>query len=262
MINSKANSIDLYFEIHGQGKPLVLIAGLACHSMMWTPLLSFFAKKYQVIIFDNRDIGRSPCPDIPYTIEDMASDVSGLIDHLQLKRPHVLGHSLGGAIAQTLAYRFPEKVDKLILCCTSAKFNKKCRLHNNFMCYLAENKIPRERQVDCILPWLYSNHFLDNEANFAMVKHLLVDDPYPQPLDSFKRQVVALESFDSKMWVNKITASTLIMSADEDFLCLKDEEFLKKEIKNSQSAYFSPSGHIPFAEHPEQFLQQVMSFLQ
>ncbi len=100
-----ANGLDLYYELHGQGDPLVLIAGFTCDHTFWEGILGKLAKQFQVLIFDNRGAGRSSCPDLPYTVDDMALDAIALIESLQLKKPHLLGHSLGGCVAQAIAYK-------------------------------------------------------------------------------------------------------------------------------------------------------------
>jgi len=80
----KANNINLYYEIHGQGQPVVFVAGFSGDHTAWQNLIADYAKNYQVVVFDNRGIGQSDCPDYPYTIEMMADDAIGLVKALQL----------------------------------------------------------------------------------------------------------------------------------------------------------------------------------
>ena len=91
------NEIEIYYEIHGEGYPLVLIAGLGCDMSIWDPILDLLKRHFKIIIFDNRGVGRSSSPSQPYTISDMALDTWNLIAKLELHKPHVLGHSMGGA---------------------------------------------------------------------------------------------------------------------------------------------------------------------
>ncbi|OJV09288.1 MAG: hypothetical protein BGO14_02855 [Chlamydiales bacterium 38-26] len=90
------NEIEIYYEIHGEGYPLVLIAGLGCDMSIWDPILDLLKRHFKIIIFDNRGVGRSSSPSQPYTISDMALDTWNLIAKLELHKPHVLGHSMGG----------------------------------------------------------------------------------------------------------------------------------------------------------------------
>ena len=102
----QANGQELYYELHGQGPPLVLVMGIGYDSSLWTlaqvPALS---TQFQVILVDNRDAGRSSKASHPYTIADMADDLAGLLDALGIQRSHLLGLSMGGMIALEFALR-------------------------------------------------------------------------------------------------------------------------------------------------------------
>lgn len=113
------NGINLYYESHGKGEPLLLIEGLGYSSWMWYRQIPEFAKKYRVIAFDNRGVGLTDKPDSEYTIELMADDAASLLLSLGIESAHVLGVSMGGYIAQSLATRHPDKVKSLILACTN-----------------------------------------------------------------------------------------------------------------------------------------------
>ena len=95
--------VDLYYECHGSGAPLFLIAGLASDSQSWQPIIGDLAAHFRVIALDNRGVGRTIPQDAPTSIRAMADDCVALIDHLRLPSVHVLGHSMGGFIAQELA---------------------------------------------------------------------------------------------------------------------------------------------------------------
>jgi pimeloyl-ACP methyl ester carboxylesterase len=111
-----SNGQELYYEVHGDGEPLVLVMGIGYDSSLWklqqVPALS---KQFRVVIFDNRDAGRSSRASREYGIADMAEDVAGLLDGLDIPRAHLLGLSMGGMIAQEFALRYPERLDRLVL---------------------------------------------------------------------------------------------------------------------------------------------------
>jgi pimeloyl-ACP methyl ester carboxylesterase len=108
--------IDLYYESHGRGEPLVLIPATGFGGDVWladqVPELS---ETLNMIVFDSRGCGRSSHPKGVYTIEQMAGDVVALLDHLKIERAHVLGHSMGGRIGLALALDFPGRVKSLVL---------------------------------------------------------------------------------------------------------------------------------------------------
>lgn len=111
-----STGIDLYYEVHGAGEPLVLIPSTAYGANVWeahqVPALS---QELQLIIFDPRGCGRSSAPEGVYTIEQMAADTAAMLEHLGLESAHVLGHSMGGRIAIALALNHPGRVRSLIL---------------------------------------------------------------------------------------------------------------------------------------------------
>src|SRR5690606_15659298 len=119
MPKARSNGIELYYEIHGSGKPLILIAGLGYSHWQWHKMIPLLAEHFQVITFDNRGVGQSEKPAGPYTAQMLAQDTIGLLDELNLEKAVIAGHSMGGFIAQSIALDFPQRVEKLILCSTN-----------------------------------------------------------------------------------------------------------------------------------------------
>ena len=119
MSKVKTNGIELYYEVHGSGQPLLLIAGLGYGAWFWHKLVKELKDDFQIIVFDNRGSGQSDQPEGPYTVPLLAADTAGLLDALELEGAAVMGHSLGGFIAQELIVSRPELVSKLILASTN-----------------------------------------------------------------------------------------------------------------------------------------------
>ncbi|HVE58312.1 MAG TPA: alpha/beta hydrolase, partial [Pyrinomonadaceae bacterium] len=116
-------AFELYFETHGNGKPLILIPGFASGGWTWFRQIEEFAKDFRVITFDPRGIGKSKIEDADdltnLSMQTFVADVLQVLDELKIEKPNVLGASFGGFVAQELALQFPERVDKLILACTT-----------------------------------------------------------------------------------------------------------------------------------------------
>ncbi|MBN2098722.1 MAG: alpha/beta hydrolase [Dehalococcoidia bacterium] len=117
---AKVGEINLCYEVHGKGQPLILITGFASAQNTWIMQVRAFSKQYRVITFDNRGFGKSDKPPGPYTTKMMAGDTIALMDHLGTKKAHILGGSMGGMAAQEIAIEHPERLDKLVLSSTSA----------------------------------------------------------------------------------------------------------------------------------------------
>lgn len=112
---AEINGLDLYYETHGSGRPLILLHGGLGSGEMFGPILPTMAQDHQVITVDLQGHGRTADIDRPIDMRLMADDVGALIDHLHLERPDVVGYSLGGGVAFHTAVRHQEKVRKLVM---------------------------------------------------------------------------------------------------------------------------------------------------
>ena len=120
MPKATIGDLELYYEEHGQGKPLIMVLGLGQDIATWGYQIAELSKHVRLIVFDNRDSGKSSrCAD-DYTTESMARDILGLMDHLGIERTHLLGTSMGGMIAQHVALMAPERLNSLILAGTTS----------------------------------------------------------------------------------------------------------------------------------------------
>lgn len=111
--------VQLYYEIHGDGDPLVLVPGFRTGPWLWFKQVETFARKFRTIVFDPRGIGESDKPEASMTIKTMADDLAGLLSALAIDRAHLLGASFGGFVAQEFAIAHPQMIRGLVLCCTS-----------------------------------------------------------------------------------------------------------------------------------------------
>ena len=117
----KANirDMEIYYEEYGQGTPLVMILGLGQDTATWSFQIPELSNRLRLIVFDNRDCGKSSrCLD-DYTTRTMAQDTIGLMDHLGIDQAHICGTSMGGMIAQQVVLMAPERVNSLILASTT-----------------------------------------------------------------------------------------------------------------------------------------------
>src|SRR6185503_16008027 len=128
MSTLKRPDVDLHYALSGQGPPVLLIQGIGVVGGCWRPQVEALQGRFQTLLFDNRGIGKStPCAG-PISIEAMAEDARALMDAVGWESAHVIGHSMGGVIAQQLALDCPKRVRSLSLLCTFARGKDAARL--------------------------------------------------------------------------------------------------------------------------------------
>ncbi len=256
------NNITLYYEQHGNGPDLILIGGLTSDHQVWKSTVRLLSPHFRILIFDNRGAGQSGCPDFPYTIEMMAKDTLDLMDALGIQRAHIVGHSMGGAIAQQLALTSPERINKMVLVCTRAKIST---IGN--MLFLMREKLQALGMQDDFLakygmPFLFSETFLQNKINVKGFTHWSAQNPFPQTAIGYKHQLHASGSRDFTDQLHFITTPTLVISGTEDILVpISYAQQFANNIKNSSFISIPDCAHMPHVEKPKEFFECVMTFL-
>lgn len=254
--------LSVYYEIHGDGYPLLLIAGLGSDSASWSSIIPGLSSCFQVIIFDNCGCGRTSVPAGEYSIGDMANDAVNLLNALNIKQTHVLGHSMGGYIAQTMAIKYPERVSKLILASTAAVSSERNnQLFADFSKQL-DNNIDYETWIKNWLPWLFSGKTRQNNDFInEFVKGAVAYD-YRQTSDGFRGQIRAIKAFDGRRTAQNIKIPTLIIAGSDDQLITPQEaKTLAKEIKGSVYRQLEEAGHSIFVENCTACIDAIKNFL-
>ncbi len=258
----RINDLHFHYELQGKGHPLVLISGYTCDHYVWESVREMLAEHFQLLLFDNRAAGQSEYPHAPFTIEQMASDTMGLIDHLGLQHPHVIGHSMGSAIAQTLAHRHGAKLGKIVLAASFAKLNAVCMASLNFFYHLRLDGVHPARLIEGILPWLSSSSFMADSKNVAQAIDMRLHAPYPQSEIGQKYQLEALSHFDSRSWIKKITSPMLAISGEADILCPPRElHHFVQDMPNMKFVTIPEMSHTFHLERPQEFVRLVLDFL-
>ncbi len=227
-----ANGLIMYYEDSGAGEPILLIPGLAIDVTQVQRLIRGLSVDRRVIAIDNRGVGRSEKPDVPYSIDMMADDAAGLLSALSISRADVLGISLGGRIALGLALKHPEMVRTLILVSTSARTN-----FSRGMLWSLSNLLQRIPAVRA------------------------VGTKYPQPYYAFVRQREASHNYDAKPKLAQIENPTLIVHGQSDRMVpLAVTEELHTGIRGSKLVSIE-GGHIESIVKPEKLIGVVAEFL-
>lgn len=256
------NDLNFHYELHGKGHPLVLISGYSCDDTIWAPVRDALAEHFQLLLFDNRGVGQSDYPHAPFTVEDMAADTLGIIEKLGLKKPHIIGHSMGGAVAQVLASKHSQSIGKAVLANSLIKCNATCKAVLQYYFHLRLDGVHLARIAEGILPWLFSESFMSNSHAVAFVIDNFTKAPYPQLEMGQKYQLDAIKQFDSSGWFKKITSPLLVICSEQDLLCPpKDFQMLTKEMPNAKLVLIPEMGHSFHLERPVDFTKIVLEFL-
>ncbi|MFZ7104474.1 MAG: alpha/beta fold hydrolase [Peptococcaceae bacterium] len=266
MPTAKINGIDINYKIKGDGEPLVMIMGIASTKSAWILQTPVLRKHFKVITFDNRGCGESGKPSEPYSIRDMADDTAGLMDFLEIDKAHVLGVSMGGMIAQELAINHPDKVNRLILCCTFAKRTGiggiSSRLVDKF-------GYEGDYSYDDLLNMPIRNILLElQELAFNKKINRLFIVPLMrlwirnQDVSGITNQLKAIWEHDSVDRLALIKARTLLMTGTDDkIIDSQSSELLVKHIPGSNLVKYEGGSHAFFVEMRKRFNSEVIHFL-
>jgi len=262
MATKHLNGIDLYYETHGRGTPLLLIAGLASDSQSWLSIIKELSRHFYVITPDNRGVGRTLPQDVDITIQDMADDCFALINHLDLASVHVLGHSMGGFIAQDMAIRYPESVDKLILAGTSSSNSKRNNALFSDMALSLEEGMDAGLWVRNLFYWIFTPGFFENEGMVDVAVQFALNYPYPQSANAFRSQVQAITQFDCSKGLSNIRSKTLVITGKEDLIFPPDlSAVFAAAIPGAALSLIDKAAHSLHVEQPESFVGCVLKFL-
>lgn len=255
------NQANVYYEVHGQGKPLVLVSGYGCDHSFWGGLLEPLAANFEVLIFDLRGSGQTVYDKKDFTLETLGEDTIRLINALGWKDPCILGHSMGGAISLYIAAKYAERIPKLILFNCASKLSAIASKALNSILELQKIGVSIDLVIDCFMPWAFSDAFLADPQKILLYKKNVAEYPFIQTVEGNARQLSALDMFDGGTLLKNIRAQSLVVGTDRDLLVSKNEfEFIANNIFNARLKMMSGS-HVMLVEQPEIFAELILSFL-
>jgi len=251
------NNTCLYYEVTGQGEPLLFIHGLASSSRSWKKQVPFFSSHYRVLTFDIRGHGRSDKPIEPYSIELFAQDAAELLKALGINSVHVVGFSMGGMVAFQLAVTAPEMVRSLVAvnCCPEGSM----RTFNNGMeCFkqmlwLPFNGIRHKRPNNGEEP--------EAEAEQERVYQSLIQRMAVKNKLAYANSFRALLKWSVVDRLDTIKCSTLMITSDEDFVPVSVKEGYASKIPSAELVVISNSRHSAPRESTEEFNAILLEFV-
>lgn len=256
---ANTEGVELGWEATGDGPPLLLIQGLGYARWGWAPLAPLLATRHRVITFDNRGIGESSVPPGPYTAAEMAEDAAAVLEAAGVDRAHVAGASLGGMIAQEMASAMPDRVDRLVLMCTTPGSPLGHPMPDVTVRLLAE-----AASWD---PQVALRRFVENalgpEPSPDLVEEILAHRlANPQDPAGWAAQAAAGTTYDGGEAARGITAPTLVIAGTEDRVVdHRNTALLADLIPQAEATLVDGAGHLLFWEHPERVADLILEFL-
>ena len=261
MPTASLNDIQMHFEKDGNGTPVILIAGMLSDSASWGPLIAPLLENHTVIRPDNRSTGRTTPKLAPTSPQQNASDILALMDHLQIKQAHIVGHSMGGYIAAELAACAHERIKSLTLLC-SAPLNLKRSWHLfQTLCDVRKDG-PEGLWLRSLFPWLFHHRFFDKPEQIEGAVAASLAYPYAQSLDAMQHQLDALKEYAPKDMAHQLNVPTLALLAENDLIVPHGEALdLLSQIPQSSIHTIPQSGHSVHWDAPTEVLAHLIPFL-
>jgi len=271
MPKAEVKEVNIYYKVHGQGEPLLLIMGLTGIQRAWVFQIRAFKKYYQVITFTNRGRGKADKPSEPYTVKMMAEDTVGLMAYLRVDKAHILGLSLGGMIAQEMAINHPERVRKLILASTTAggraigdtplELQRAMGLKGDSSEANMRGVDFRSMDFEKVMRATVSLSF--NKRLFRMVFVPLSKIHLKRiGLSNFMAQFVATRTHNTLDRLHLIEAPTLVITGTRDRVVPPHySEVLASRIPHARLVKVEGGSHSLFMEMRDRFNKEVLDFL-
>jgi pimeloyl-ACP methyl ester carboxylesterase len=266
MPTANVNGINMYYKLHGQGEPLVLIMGLGGGHGGWFFQIRAFRKYFRLITFDNRGVGKTGKPGESYTTRTMADDTIGLMDCLGIDKAHILGVSLGGMIAQEVAINYPQRVRKLVLVSTTAGADETSDIPSELLRAAGVDEGSAEvdiRSVDINKLMSSLNSLAFNRRLYKMFV-LPLSNVYMKWVgtDGLLGQFEAAVGHSALDRLHLIEALTLVMTGSEDRLVPpRSSEVIASRIPNTRLVKAEGGSHTFIAEMRSRFNREVLDFL-
>lgn len=262
---ARSGTCRVFYELRGHPDhpALVLVRGLARSGRYWGAFVDALATRFRVVALDNRGVGHSDAPPPPYSVETMADDVAAVLDDAAIGSASVFGMSLGGMIAQRLALRHPDRVDALILGCTTCGGRRARRFPlSGVAALLRAAAAGPERGIALVAPFLLSERTIrDRPEVLAEWAELARREPVTPR--GFAGQVAAAARHSTWAELPRIAAPALVITGDADRLIHPHNSYiLAGRIPDARLELVPGAGHDLTTDAPEVVVDAVERFLQ
>jgi pimeloyl-ACP methyl ester carboxylesterase len=250
-------------EERGTGEPVLCISGLGYSNWCWRETAEALGRRHRVITFDNRGTGRSDAPDEGYSIEQFADDAAGVLRSASVASAHVIGHSMGGYIAQMLAVRHPSLVRSLVLIGTSSGGEGSLPIPAaTSELWKTSVKLPPDAFARATMPYSFATGWSD--AHPARFETLLVERlAFPTAAEPWKKQFRAASDFGRDgLSLSSIAVPVLIIHGTDDRVVpYANGERLARQLSHARFEPMEGAGHLCFLEEPDRVQALIESWI-
>lgn len=233
------NGIDIYYEVYGEGDPLLLLHGGLANGTYWANQIPAFAQDYQVIVMDSRGHGRSSFDDTPISYDLMSSDVLTLLDHLEIPQTDLVGWSDGGIIGLDIALSNPDRLNRVVA--YGANFD------------------PTGVRLDIGSSDRFNAYIARASEDYQKLS------PHPERWDEFLANISNMWATEPNWTMDQIASITtpflILDGAEEEAIDLNQTKLMAVLMPNAELLLIPGTGHFAMFEKPEEFNQIVLDYL-
>lgn len=254
------NDAHIFYDVHGSGSPVLLVPGLGGVGSYWNPNIAAFSQQHQVIVHDHRGTGQSSRSLIRYSVDQMTDDLLAVMDHLGIEKAHLVGHSTGGAIGQTLAAKHPERLQSLVIYASWTKadpfFKRVFEARRALLTKAGAAAYVRSTAV-----FLYPDWWINENIAVLEERERTTIPAFP-PAEIVASRIDAIVDFDCTAYLPGIRTPTLVICAKDDILTPPYfSRELARLIPGADLIELERGGHCASETNTQAFNEAVLRFI-
>jgi poly(3-hydroxyalkanoate) depolymerase len=255
----QAAGLRLRVSRRGEGRPLLLITGIGANLDMWAPFARLVTDR-ELIAFDPPGAGLSQRPRVPLRMRRLAGVVRELLDELGVERVDVLGYSFGGALAQELAHRAPDRVRRLVLCATAPGLGGIPPRPLAALALATPARYYSPRLLALTVPHIAGGRTAREPS--ALAAHAGERLAHPPDLLGYAYQLYAAAGWTSLPWLHRVTQPALVVGGDDDpSVPVLNARLLARRLPNARLHVVKGGGHLFLLDEPHSAVPQITAFL-
>ncbi len=252
--------VEIHYETYGTGTPILLVPGLGGVGSYWNANIPAISQHHQVVVHDHRGTGQSSRSRVRYSVDQMSKDLLGLMDHLEIEHAHLVGHSTGGAIGQTLAVTNPERLKSLVIYASWTRadpfFRRVFEARRTLLTAAGSAAYVRATPV-----FLYPDWWVNENIALLEEREAIGMPAFPDP-EIVASRIDAIVDFDRTADLPNIRTPTLVICANDDILTPPYfARELARLIPDAELVLLDRGGHCASETSPAEFNDAVLGFI-